>query len=377
MPIERLALTHYRNLLDVSLELGSGFTVLVGRNGAGKTNVVEAIYLLSTLRSFRLNSLGPLIHRDHAQARVELTLRGQQTDRLTTRLTVRLERQVNTTRRVASIDDKIQRSAEAFYGRVPTILFTPEDLNVLRGSPAGRRQLLDRALFARTRVHITDVRNYEKIVRSRNQVLKQRRSGDPAIELLDTYDEQLAELGARIWTRRSELLDQLRPQIEQAFTQIHGMGDCSISYVSRVDPCEPELRQAQLLDRLRARREEDTLRGATGVGPHHDDFAAKLEGRPVAEFASQGQTRAIILALKVAELRSARTIHGTSPLLLLDDVSSELDPERSAQFFELLRDEVEQCIVTTTAGGYLPPMHAHVRVDYAVDTGRITRLPDG
>lgn len=371
MTVERLALADYRNLESATLVFSPGFSVLVGRNGAGKTNIIEALYLLSTLRSFRISSLGPLVRRERPRARVELTLRDPD-EPLPVQLLVALESGPTSTRRTASVNGKTVRAAETFYGRLPAILFTPEDLNVLRGSPAGRRQLLDRMLFARVRTHIGDVRDYDKLVRSRNRVLKDRRQGDAATAMLDTYDEQLATLGARIWSRRVAVLDELRPDVIAAFAEIHGPADCRLEYASRFGDVAPDDRARQLANALLERREHDTMRGTTTVGPHHDDFHAVLEGRPVAEYASQGQTRAIMLALKIAELRSARALLGRSPLLLLDDVSSELDPQRSARLFALLAGEVEQCVVTTTDDAFLPIAAGSDRVDYRLVDGRVS-----
>ncbi|MCA9705600.1 MAG: AAA family ATPase, partial [Myxococcales bacterium] len=165
MQLRALRVRDYRNLAEAELVLGEGFSVLHGHNGAGKTNLLEAIYLVSTLRSFRSSDLGVLVRHEAPGARVEL----QGFDAalgVSTALEVRLERRGASTRRVASADGKVVRSGAQFYGRVRAVLFTPEDLGVLRGSPTGRRQFLDRVLFARDRGHIADVQAYDKLLRS-------------------------------------------------------------------------------------------------------------------------------------------------------------------------------------------------------------------
>ncbi|NJK30980.1 MAG: AAA family ATPase, partial [Deltaproteobacteria bacterium] len=222
----QLALADFRNFAASELRFGPRFTILWGHNGAGKTNVLEAIYLVSTLRSFRTSELGSMLKRGSEHARVEVQVHDPIVE-LRTRLEVRIDRQARSVRRSARLEGKLVRSAASSYGRDPgRCLFTPEDLGVLRGSPQGRRQFVDRVLFARERAHIGDVQAYEKLLRSRNKVLKI----DEALlamhpaereRLLDTYDRQLAEVGARIWSRRARLIADLRAPFRAAFAQIH------------------------------------------------------------------------------------------------------------------------------------------------------------
>lgn len=382
MLLRRLLLRDFRNLEEVELEFGERFTVLHGHNGAGKTNVLEAVYLVSTLRSFRASELGPLVRHEAPGALVELTA-DDAVAGLPSQLSVKLERRGSSTRRTASADGKVIRSGAQFYGRIQAILFTPEDLAILRGSPSGRRQFLDRMVFARERAHIGDIQNYEKLVRSRNQVLK--REDVSRVErdrLLDTYEAGLSDVGARVWNRRTALVDELQLPFREAFGRIHGsvgsspaMGGplaASARYVSKLsDDVEPEARAAALLSAYQERRSEDLRRRVTTVGPHRDDLSVELGGAAAADFASQGQARALVLAFKLAELRAAASRGGAAPLLLLDDVSSELDPDRLAMLFAALADDAGQCILTTTAAQFIAlPQGVHSRT-WRVDRGSI------
>lgn len=374
MKLLRASLADFRNLEVAQLEFGSQFTVLHGRNGAGKTNVLEGIYFVSTLRSFRTSEMRALVRRGCAAARVELSA-DDPTVGLTTKLSVRIDVGERSTRRTAAVDGKTVRAAADFYGRVQAVLFTPEDLAVLRGSPSGRRQFLDRVLFARERAHITDVQRYEKLMRSRNQVLK---GDDPAAErerLIETYDDGLSEVGARLWSRRVDVVTELRAPFEAAFAQIHGDSLAArLRYVSRIDDEgveDEDARRAALRSGLLERRELDLIRGTTSVGPHRDDLEVMLDGAPAATFASQGQSRALVLAFKIAEMRSARQRDGQAPLLLLDDVSSELDPTRNAQLFETLGREAGQCILTTTAPHFIKLGNDVERSEIEVREGRL------
>ncbi len=402
MRLQRLSLADFRNFSGESgpvvVEFGPRFTVLWGHNGAGKTNILEALYLVSTLRSFRTASLEPLLRRGCDHARVEVSAFDDEVG-LETRLEVRIDRTARSTRRSARVDGKLIRSASEFYGRIQAVLFTPEDLGVLRGSPGGRRQFLDRVVFARSRAHIGDVQAYEKLLRSRNRVLKSEADELPASErrrLLDTYDHGLAEVGARIWTRRVELVDELRGPFAQAFTQIHanealdsGSFVSGLRYRSRLldgdgrappldspepgDPSDLAARRAALGSALASHRRRDEAARRTTVGPHLDDLEVTLDGADAGEFASQGQARALVLAFKIAELRAAHERSGQPPLLLLDDVSSELDPVRSARLFEALAAEVGQCVLTTTAARHIELGSAVDRRDIEVRDGVVTR----
>lgn len=385
MLLERLTLRDFRNFGTCELELGPRFTVLFGHNGAGKTNLLEAVYLVSTLRSFRTSDLGALVRQATEGGSVELRAHDSDVG-IGTTLTVRLSRHGNATRRTAMADGKHVRSGAEFYGRIRAVLFTPEDLAVLRGSPSGRRRFLDRMLFARDRAHIADVQAYEKLVRSRNHVLRREDLGSAQREgLLDTYETGLADTGARVWSRRTRLLDELTGPFEAAFARIHGSAgpapetmnarplNAAARYHSKLGAIDPTARVEALREALRERRSEDSRRATTTVGPHRDDLVVELDGQPAADFASQGQARALVLAFKLAEVQVAHAATGKPPLLLLDDVSSELDARRSALLFATLAEDVGQCVLTTTS-----PRHIELPADtrahhWHVDRGQVRR----
>ncbi len=382
MQLERITLRDYRNFELAEIELAERFTLLHGHNGAGKTNVLEAIYLLNTLRSFRSADLGPLVRHGTAAASIEARVQDAVAG-LPSNLEVRLQRREKSTRRTASADGKVVRSGAQFYGRVRAILFTPEDLGVLRGSPSGRRQFLDRMVFARDRAHIADIQKYEKLVRSRNQVLKREDLSNTArTDLLATYEAGLAEVGARVWTRREEMVEALAVPFADAFAGIHGAvgstpggGEAmraTARYVSKIES-SPEQREASLAAALLERRPEDLRRRVTTVGPHRDDLEVELGGNAAGDFASQGQARALVLAFKLAELRAARLHSGIPPLLLLDDVSSELDPTRTAMLFETLAADAGQCVLTTTDAKFIHLPEGSATVTWRVDRGAATR----
>lgn len=351
--------------------------MLHGHNGAGKTNVLEALYLVGTLRSFRSADLGPLVRHGQSEARVEVRGLDPRVG-ISSKLIVQLSRTERQTRRLAQADGKTIRSGLDFYGRLRAILFTPEDLGVLRGSPTGRRQFIDRVLFARERTHISDTQDYEKLLRSRNRVLREEEgTARQRDDLLASYEAGLAEVGGRIWTRRERMLSDLHARFAAAFAGIHGAAlPATMNYVSKVGALSGRTAQDVLGEALRERRRHDIVRGTTTVGPHRDDFDMQLGEQSASTYASQGQARALILAFKIAELQAARELTGEAPLLLLDDVSSELDPERSAQLFAALVREAGQCVLTTTAPHFIG-LEAGEDCRYIeVKGGRIEPFPD-
>lgn len=370
MRLTRLHLRDFRNIEQQSIDFADRFTVLWGENGAGKTNVLESLYFLSTLRSFRARELKTLVRHKTAGARVELHTHDEALG-LDRTLSVRLDSTERSTRKTAQLDGKTIRAARDFYGLVQVVLFTPEDLGVLRGSPSGRRQFLDRVLFARDRAHISDVSSYEKVLRSRNRVLKDPDLSPGHVQgLLDTYDLQLSEFGGRIWQRRVALLDEVQAPFQTAFAQIFGPElACGLAYASRI---EGQPGPQNVLAALRERRSKDLVRRTTGVGPHLDDLVVTLDGREAGEFASQGQSRALVLAFKIAELRAARA-GGNPPILLLDDVSSELDPTRSDQLFATLAELAGQCVLTTTSMDFIRLPATATRETYRVEGGEFRR----
>lgn len=387
MRLDALALRHFRNLRSLDIRLGPRFTVLSGPNGAGKTNILEALWFTSTLRSFRASNRATLIAYDQPTANIELRAYDTEFDTPAT-LVVGLERRPRGCHRKAQIDGKAVRSAREFYARVPMILFTAEDLSIVRGSPSSRRQFIDRIVFARDRQHISDVQAYDKLLRARNHILNrrpERESLQRLQPLLETYESGLANHGSRIWARRARLVHDLKAPFAACFAEIHDSIEVSrpvrVRYASRlwhrhpewIPGCGPddppptsETLQTALLRTFREGRSRDYDRGSTARGPHLDDLELILDGHDAAEHASQGQSRAMVLALKIAELRLWQN---TPPVLLLDDVSSELDPSRNARLFELLANAVSQCVITTTSADFI--QLGGDRADIALADGQV------
>jgi DNA replication and repair protein RecF len=366
--VRRLAVDGWRNLEPLSLELGPKLSVLHGDNGQGKSNLLEAVYFLATLRSFRTSRLEDLIQRGHpagrAKAAVEVTHRG---------LERRFEVDIGTNGRIARLDGKVVRGVAAALGAVSVVLFVPEDLLLPRAEPAARRRFLDMAVFNVERAYFTEASAFQKVLKSRNALL---RRGDADPVLLDTYDQELARTGARVVLRRRALVAELAPRFADHFAALHGALPVALRYRSHpdiadaVDEAEVE---ARLRGGLGTRRGLDERRRSTTFGPHLDDIDIELGGVPARAHASQGQLRSLVLALKLAELSHVEARTGDAPVLLLDDVPSELDPARRRMLFEAIAPLECQTLITVTERDVVPPFRD--RVDFQVRAGRVTPEP--
>lgn len=345
MKLLGLTYQRFRNLEPVAFEPSAHATIAVGENGQGKTNLLEGLYLLATLKPLRANKLGELIRFGEPSAKVtgRFALAGAERE---------ISVEVIPGGRTAFVDGKRAHSLEAYFGGVSVVAFTPDDLAVVKGGPDGRRAFLDRSVFNVQPAYLDESREYQRALKSRNKLLKDR----APMSHLQAWDATLARLGARLWVRRRALMEALVDRARAAFQRI---GRSPLEAAWSYEPAhlgeglrfstasEPEL-LARLLDRLDARLPRDAERGFTSVGPHADDVEISLGDKPARAFASQGQCRALVLAWKVAEIENLQQQNGFLPLLLLDDVSSELDPERNAFLMGYLADSGAQTLLTTT-----------------------------
>ena len=353
------------------LEPGPRFNVLSGDNGQGKTNVLESIYAAGTLRSFRTQRLAELIAFDEEQAYIGARVSRQE---LVRKCEVTL---LPGSKRVR-LDGKPVRPLSKYFGEVNVVLFAPEDLQIPRTSPSERRRFLDRAVFHFRSDYLAVARSYEKALKNRNATLRslgeKRTSANQARTLLEVYDEQLSSLGAQVVTYRQAFLAAIAPRFAKAFELISG-SDRPVSATYELPPPEigdtAEALTAALLSALRDHQARDLARGVTSVGPHRHDIVFAIDDRPASSFASQGQLRALVLAWKTAEMQLLTDVIGESPILLLDDVSSELDATRNEYLFEFLRNQPAQCFITTTHAKHV--LLATDRVDYHVQNGSVRR----
>ena len=352
-----------RNLARLQLSPRERFNVFVGDNGQGKTNLLEAIYTIATLRSFRTSKLSDLVAFGAQEARLGARVVKDELVRV-------YEVDIAPGSKKVRLDGKAPRPLARYFGGFNVVVFTPEDLALPRGSPGDRRRFLDRGVFNDEPSYLATATDYDKVVRTRNSVLKQAGQGTlgarQAEELLAVYDTQLAALAVNVVAARTRFLERIAPEMAKAFSAITRTGlAASARYVSKLVGKQAE----DIEHELREGRAKDFATQSTQLGPHRDDVMLELDGREAGSFASQGQLRAIMLAWKTAELEVLGRAHGDQPILLLDDVSSELDPARNEYLFEHLATLAGQCFITTTSGGHV--LLRRDRADYRIQGGQI------
>jgi DNA replication and repair protein RecF len=352
--VRHLQLGSFRNWEGVDLALRPGPTVFVGRNGEGKTNLVEAVGYLATMSSHRVSGDAPLVRHGAAQAVVRAALRRGDRE-----LLVEIEVNPGRANRVRVNRAPLPRPRE-LIGVVKTVLFAPEDLALVRGDPTERRRFLDDLLVSRA-PRLAGVRSdYDRVLKQRNALLKTARlaRGD-ALATLDVWDGHLVDLGSQLLAARLRLVADLAPHVARAYADVAGAGapTAGLGYSSTVPlagdggpvppatalPAVEELAEA-LRGRLAERRREEVDRGMTLVGPHRDDLVIRLGETPAKGFASHGESWSLALALKLATFALFRA-DGEEPILVLDDVFATLDADRRAALAAVARS-AEQTLIT-------------------------------
>ncbi|GEB45942.1 MULTISPECIES: DNA replication/repair protein RecF [Microbacterium] len=378
MIVEQLGLKDFRNYAEADVELSSGANVFVGRNGQGKTNLVEAIAYLATLGSHRVSNDAPLVRdgTDAAIVRARLT-HGERS----VLLELQLNRQGANKARVNGVN--VRTSELPRYAQV--VLFAPEDLQIVRGDPSARRRFADQLIVQRTPRMAGVIGDYDRVLRQRSALLKSARARGlrgEALRTLDVWDEKLVALGTEVIEARSALASDLSDPVAAAYAAIAGADhEPRLSWALSVGGGDPEEGDAvdgarssePLADQFRAalaaKRSAELERGLTLVGPHRDDLVLRVRGLPVKGYASHGESWSVALALRLAsaELLRAESRLG-DPVLILDDVFAELDAGRRTRLAELAGG-YEQVIVTSAVEEDVPDvLRAHV---VRVEAGRI------
>jgi DNA replication and repair protein RecF len=360
--LQSLRVRDWRNFTDTKVEFASRVTVFFGQNGQGKSNLLEAAYVLVGFRSFRTSSTNDLVRWGAERARIdgEVVLKGIERT---------LAVELGGARRRTSLDGKAVRRDSTSLEGAGVVVFAPGDLQLPKGPASERRRALDRAVFAVHRPYYQEAADFEKALKGRNGIL---RRGECSGALLDSYDETLARVGAKVIVRRREVVAALAGMFAEIFAEIHGSMGAAIRYRSDegVEGAVTEREiEAALHAGLQGERAKDMHRGFTGFGPQTDDLEMLLGDRPAREHGSQGQLRSLVLALKMAELRHASDRNGEAPLLLLDDVASELDEERRSRLFGTIASMACQTLITVTEKEHLPDLPG--RKDWRVSGGQL------
>lgn len=337
--LSSIRLTNFRSYADFSLNLRNGPTVLVGPNGVGKTNVLEAVYVLANTKSFRARD-SDLIRRDDEWFRIRGTLADEE-------LSIVLDRREGRKNDKRLLHREQTVDAMTYIGRLPVVLFEPQSLRLVYGGPDERRAFLDVLLATVDSEYLRALIKYRRIIKQRNNLLRQLHY--PQDEQLFAWDLKLVESATLLATARMAFVDYSVETAAQNYRALSGKDDLlSVSYSTKVDDEYP----VRLLDQLTQAHTRDVQYGYTSVGPHRDDMIIKLRGRLIEHSASRGEIRSAILALKLVEMAYVHSRLKKYPLLLLDDVFSELDPGRQQFLLQAIANH--QALITTTSLDFVP-----------------------
>ena len=358
MELTSLSLTNFRSFRALELTLGRGLTVLSGENAQGKSNLLEAVYLLAIGKSQRAAVERELVSWEAAEAggyaivaasvrraedsvelRLGLDCGGGRTNTVLKRIRV----------------NGVPKRASDLVGVLSAVLFTASDIDLVYGAPQGRRRYLDVLLSQTSRRHVHGLQRYLRVLAQRNAVLRAMRDGRAGEDELAVWDPQLCEEGAAVLAARHDAFERLAPLAVEAFERLAGTGPALlVDYVASVRPGAPGTVPEAFAAALERSRRQERAAGMTVVGPHRDDIRLALDGVEVAKHASRGQARLVALALRLAEARLLDERRGDPPVILLDDILSELDERRRGLVLEEALGYA-QVLLTTAETALVPP----------------------
>ena len=368
MILERLQLTGFRSYGALEVVFPAGPQVVVGPNATGKTNLLESLVVLGTSRSHRAANDGELIAWDADFARLEAHF-GQ-----ALRLEVVVARTQSGGGRKRVMVNGVARRPSALLQAMPVILFAPEDMLLVVGAPALRRSSLDGLIVQTVPAAGATMSNYGRALTQRNNLLRAIRDGTAAPDELRYWDDVVIEDASQIVDWRLETMGRLAVPLADAHAEIAPAEETlELRYVTNAPRLDGESTRDALRRRLADTRDKEMWNGATLIGPHRDDYAFATGDRELATFASRGQQRTAILAFKLAQLELLTGVFGRPPLLLLDDVFSELDPGRRAHLVRRI-GELPQAFVTTTTTDDLDPALVAAATVWHVSPGRLERV---
>lgn len=349
MKLTNLQLQNFRNYESVQLEFTDGVHVFIGENAQGKTNLMESIYALAMTKSHRTTNDKELIGWNKEFATIKGTVEKTKTK-------TNLELQFSKKGKIAKVNYLEQKRLSSYLGNLNVILFAPENLTLVKGSPQNRRKFVDMELGQMSSLYLYDLVEYNRVLKQRNTYLKQlaikKKQPD---EYLDVLSEMLSELASKIVFHRLDFMKQLEALAIPIHDQLSlGREKFSVSYQATI-PLEDGLTPSQMkeiyMNQFKKNQTREADQATTLIGPHRDDLIFYLNEVPVQTYGSQGQQRSTVLSLKLAEIELMKLSTGEYPLLLLDDVLSELDDDRQTHLIKAIENKVQTFITTTSLDG--------------------------
>jgi len=355
MYVNKLALRNYRNYEKAEIDFSHGINILYGDNAQGKTNILEALYLAATTKSHRNSRDKEIIKFEEDEAHIRLSVEKRNIE---SRIDMHLRKNAN---KGAAIDGIPIRKAAELFGMINIIFFSPEDLSIIKDGPNERRKFMDNSLCQLSRIYYSNLSNYNKVLTQRNNLLKNIYYDKSLADTLDIWDDQLVLYGEKIIRERRNFLQMMNDIIRDIHSELTGgREEIELRYEASVLEYEYE-------KDLKKKKDTDLKYQSTQIGPHRDDIGIFINGKDVRSFGSQGQQRTAALSLKLSEIELVKKVINDNPILLLDDVMSELDSKRR----DALLGKVKgiQCIITCT--GYDDFIRERVSIDkiFKVENG--------
>ena len=360
MIVRSLELSDYRNYASLSVSFDPGTNLIFGDNAQGKTNLLEAVYECAVARSHRGSKDREVIRFGEEEGHIRLLA---EKDERTVRIDMHLRRNKP---KGAAVDGVPIRKVSELFGILHVVFFSPEDLKIIKNSPQERRRFIDEELCQLDRIYTADLISYNKALLQRNNLLKTPEDSSNYRTLLDVWDTQLVQYGCAVMNGRKGFLEEMDELVREIHRELTGGRETlQLVYVPSVQP-------GQMEEKLFLYRDMDIHSGATSLGPHRDDVEFYINGIDVRKYGSQGQQRTAALALKLAEIELVRKkIHDT-PVLLLDDVLSELDSDRQVRLLQSLRGV--QTLLTCTGLDDLALRSMDVRRKYRVEENKVEEI---
>lgn len=373
MQLARLSLFNFRNYREASIHFFDGVHVIYGENGAGKSTILEAIHYLALTKSFRTAVDKHLIFDKEKMFRIQGDFINRQGQAIHTTLAYSRD----SGKHLTANGQKLQRFSE-YIGEVPVVLLHPADLSLSQGSPQQRRRFLDILLSQSSKLYLHHLIQYNRSLKQRNQLLLQSREAPPDPQLLISWEENLIQHGTEIIRKRRDSVSRLSELVKAFYGQLSRKADkVKILY----QPSVPEQSGEDLHDTYRRlfaeKRSREQAYGSTIIGPHRDDLLFLINGRPAKAYASQGEHKTFVIALKLGEFRHLEQQRDQAPILLFDDIFGELDAGRIEEMLSQLSD-IGQVFVTTTSRNFFDKISHFKRTThyYAVENGTVTHQPE-
>ena len=355
MYIESLELKNFRNYEELSIVLDPGTNILYGDNAQGKTNVLEAVYLCGTTKSHRGSKDKEMIRFEQDESHIRMMVKK---DGVSHKIDMHLKK--NKAKGIAIDGIPIRKAAELF-GIVNLVAFSPEDLNIIKNGPSERRRFMDLELCQLNKVYLQELTSYNKVLNQRNKLLKDIGFQPGLTETLDVWDMQLVSYGKKIISLRRQFMEELGEIIRQIHSNLTGKKEeIRLLY-------EPDVEEKVFEEKLQSAREKDLRFRVTSVGPHRDAFCVQTNGIDIRKYGSQGQQRTAALSLKMSEIYLVEKVTKDHPVLLLDDVLSELDSSRQNYLLQSIHNI--QTVITCTGLDEL------IENNFSID--RVFRVTEG